>query len=538
MNTTRLWLLPLTLAVTWLGGAPAAPALAQDPTPTLRRYALIAASNDGGAGRARLRFADSDARAVAGVLTQLGGVQRDDLSLLPNATRSGLQAAFEQLRAKLALAREGQPRSELVVYYSGHSDEFGLLVGAERLTYDDLRAWIDATQADVRIAIFDSCASGAVIRRRGGVQRASFLSDLSVDARGYAFLTASSADEAAQESDRISAGFFTHYLVSGLRGAADRSGDHRVTLAEAYQFAYDETLHRTQTAPQAQHPAYDINLTGAGDLVLTDLRSTDASLVLADALAGRVYVRDGSGRLVVELDKRRSQTVRLGLSAGAYHVTVEDADRHLATKLELERGTSVVLNPEQFTPLRAQIVAARGPTPAAAPEADRPPPAAPATLLDRLPTFGAYAGLGFRYANLVREDGLLAGLEAALLLDHRLALGVAAYGWSAERANDRVTFGYAGVILRYHFLFDSPFSFSIAALGAAGGVQRRLEARTRSIDDGVFVFEPQLGGHLTVAPFLRLGVDFGYRVVAGVDAFEPSDLRGFLGGVHAQLGWF
>jgi len=45
----------------------------------------------------------------------------------------------------------------------------------------------------------------------------------------------------------------------GLRGAADASGDGRVTLGESYQFAFQETLAQTTTTQGgAQHPAYDI----------------------------------------------------------------------------------------------------------------------------------------------------------------------------------------------------------------------------------------------------------------------------------------
>ena len=66
------------------------------------------------------------------------------------------------------------------------------------------------------------------------------------EVRGHAYLTSSSADEAAQESDRIGGSFFTHFLVTGLRGAADADSDKRVTLDEAYRFAFDETLARTE----------------------------------------------------------------------------------------------------------------------------------------------------------------------------------------------------------------------------------------------------------------------------------------------------
>ena len=79
---------------------------------------------------------------------------------------------------------------------------------------------------------------------------------MSSDTRGYAFLTltSSSAEETAQESDRLKGSFFTHYLVSGMRGAADVSRDGKVTLNEAYQFAFHETLAQTvDTRSGAQH---------------------------------------------------------------------------------------------------------------------------------------------------------------------------------------------------------------------------------------------------------------------------------------------
>jgi|GEM_PF-6963258 len=46
------------------------------------------------------------------------------------------------------------------------------------------------------------------------------------------------------------------------------------------------------------------------------------------------------------------------------------------------------------------------------------------------------------------SDNLLAGIEAALLLDHRMAFGSAAYGWSAGRkdAVTSVTLGFLGGI--------------------------------------------------------------------------------------------
>ena len=126
-------------------------------------------------------------------------------------------------------------RVEFMFYYSGHSDEEGILLNGEHFLFSELRAAIDKIEADVSIVILDSCASGAFTRIKGGLKLPPFLIDDSSKMEGHAFLTSSSEDEAAQESDNIGASFFTYYLVSGLRGAADTSQDQQVTLNEVYQ---------------------------------------------------------------------------------------------------------------------------------------------------------------------------------------------------------------------------------------------------------------------------------------------------------------
>jgi hypothetical protein len=515
----------------------------------VRRFALIASSNDGGADRLRLRFADSDARTMAEVLRNLGGLRAEDMVLLNGATRASLQSSFEHVRAALAnTSREGL-RREIFIYYSGHSDDKGLLLGGERVPYDDLRRWLQSADADVSIAVLDSCASGALIRLRGGSRRPPFLSDLSVDARGHAFLTASSADEAAQESDRIGAAFFTHYLVSGLRGAADTNRDGRVTLNEAYQFAYSETLGRTeQTVAGAQHPAYDIQLAGTGDLVLTDVRATGASLVLAQDVQGRAFVRDATGRLLVEVRKEPAHPMELGLPPGEYHVALENEGRHFAAQTTVNNGAKTYLALPQFSVASPLLAEARGSAPSGSgrPEGRSFLDTAIGsdTLIGRTRQLGGYAGLGLRYAELGGTDGFLATLEAALLINRRFAIGLSAGGGfsaTVDAQRNRIAGGYAGIVARYHFQFDSPASFSLGAIAGAGGFELEEDIDDAIDDepsDAVFVFEPQLTGDLDVTRFMRVGVDFGYRLVAGADAIDPSDLRGLTGGFHAQLGWF
>ncbi|HEY5451753.1 MAG TPA: caspase family protein, partial [Polyangia bacterium] len=302
------------LLVVGAGVAAAAPAPAAGPAPTvrLRRFVLLAGVDDGGPTRTKLRYAASDARAMGRVLQTLGGVAPEDIVFVSTANRAAFEAAFADVEQRLRAGATPGVRRELLVYYSGHSDEDGLLVGRDRIGYDDLRARVQRAPADLRVVILDSCASGAFTRRKGGVKRAPFLLDASSDMRGHAFLTSSAADERAQESDRISASYFTYYLVSGLRGAADVNQDKRVTLQEAYQFASQETLARTERSQAGpQHANYDFDLAGTGDLVVTDVRGTQSGLVLTPELGGRITVREASGALVAELRKPPGNTIEL-----------------------------------------------------------------------------------------------------------------------------------------------------------------------------------------------------------------------------------
>jgi hypothetical protein len=297
-------------------------------------------------------------------------------------TRAAALAGFDRVGALLRQAETPGVRRELLVYYSGHSDEEGLLLGADRVSYDELRARIKAAPADLRVAILDSCASGAFTRKKGGVRRPPFLVDASADMRGHAFLTSSAANEVAQESDRIAASFFTHYLVSGLRGAADVNQDHRVTLQEAYQFASAETLARTErTRGGPQHAAYEFDLSGTGDMVVTDVRTTQASLVLASDVAGRVTVREagGGGLLVAELRKTAGSTIELGVEAGSYVVAMDAGGGTVFEAMAtLASGERADLSKLSFHPGKpVEVAVARGDEGAAPAESVTETPAPP-----------------------------------------------------------------------------------------------------------------------------------------------------------------
>jgi hypothetical protein len=344
----------LLLVVGLLAAAPAASAAGG-----VRRYALVVGANLG-FERAPLRYAFTDADRFAAVMRELGGVAEGDLLLLRQPGARELERGLEALRAKAAAAAE-QRRSEVFFYYSGHADENGLLLGKERFGYQTLRERLETVRSDVRIAVLDACASGAITRMKGGERKKAFLEDAASSTRGHAFLTSSSADESAQESERIKGSFFTHYLISGLRGAADMSGEGTVTLSEAYQFAFQETLGRTvQTRGGPQHPTYDIELAGTGDVVITDLRQTSAALALDEDVDGRCFVFDAEQRLVVELRKPSGRRVELGLAPGPYEIRCQDDKGARVTRCRLDEGGQVALRARDFQPGKLDPTLQRG----------------------------------------------------------------------------------------------------------------------------------------------------------------------------------
>jgi hypothetical protein len=331
------------------------------PTEPLRRFALVIGSNSGAGEREQLRYAGHDASSVADVLQQLGGVNKPDLALLSEPDRKTLDAAFDAISQRVRDERKPGQRVELVVYYSGHADETGLLIGGGRYDYTKLRERIRAVPADVRIAIVDSCASGSFTRMKGGTKTAPFLRDSSNQVEGFAFLSSSSADEDAQESDKIGASFFTYFFVAALRGAADRNHDGKVTLTEAYQFAYEMTLGRTQsTLHGPQHPGFDMHLSGTGDVVITDLRTTESSLALTGSLHGHVVIVDSNGRVVVELSKQSGEALVLALPRDTYAVHVTNRSGELVANVELDHDGRTELQSDAFHHASPEETIARG----------------------------------------------------------------------------------------------------------------------------------------------------------------------------------
>ncbi len=324
-----------------------------------RRYALLVDANLGDAGEVPLRYADDDAARLGQVLLAQGDVAPTDLVRLSQPDANELRAALGRLVERVA--REREDRTLIFVYYSGHADASDLHLGGTRLPLTELRTLVHAIPADARVLVLDACRAGELTRARGATPAAPFqiVAEDELTTEGIAIVTSAAAGEDAQESDRLQGGVFTHHFVAALRGAADTSGDLRVSLTEAYRYTYGRTVATTSGAPALQHPSFSLDLTGRADLVLTRLDEPGRAGRLTLPEPGEYLIFDGRG-LTLVLEASLPQGGTLTLPPGRYLVRRRTPSRIYEAEITLDAADALRLEAEALAAVPVGQATRRG----------------------------------------------------------------------------------------------------------------------------------------------------------------------------------
>lgn len=322
------------------------------------RFAVVAGNNVGLASAEPLRYAERDAERMARLLEEIGGVREDRLTLLAGAGPDDLRRALDDVAAR---ARAAAGDTVLVFYYSGHADSGWLRMGGRGISVTELRKRLELMPTKVRVAIIDACQSGEITRSKGGKVVSPFMEERPVDVEGLVILTSASAAEPAQESDVLRSSFFSHHLMSGLRGPADTSRDGTISTVEAYQYAYRFTVLETEsTSGGAQHPTFLYALEGQGEVALTAVRQGRARVELSPGLAGTVmFVGDG-GAIEAEVVKRRGEQITVALAPGEYRVRWRDERRLWSASVRLADEEVRVLDGTSFSEIPIAEAARKG----------------------------------------------------------------------------------------------------------------------------------------------------------------------------------
>jgi Caspase domain len=332
--------------------------------PASEGYAIVVGSNPGGPGQSALRYAEDDARRVADLLLELGNYRADRIVRLLRPTPEQLLAAIDRVQARVALLAQSGKQSRFFFYYSGHARADALNLGSQELLLSKLRERLIKLPATLSIVVLDACQSGAFSRVKGAGPATdfSFNSVERLNTAGIAVIASSSAEELSQESEFLRSGFFTHHWLVGLRGAADRDADGRVSLFEGYQYAYNHTLSTTaETKVGEQHATLETNFKGKDDVPLTHPAAATARLRLPAALSSRVLVqRFPSLSVVAELDKIAGEPVLLAVPAGAYTATLRHAASASRCSLTLRDGAETLLQQERCVSVPFETTDSKG----------------------------------------------------------------------------------------------------------------------------------------------------------------------------------
>jgi hypothetical protein len=189
-------------------------------------------------------------------------------------TRANVEAELTKL------CQVAQPDDLLLLFFACHGRRVGerpllllhdtrlLTLARTGLALDEIETHI-CNVARCRVMLLDACNAG------GDGQRAlpdtEFIRHVYEQARGFALIAASTAQQQAHEQPGLGHGVFTHFVLEGLGGAADRNGKRFVTVNDLSVHVLDALRRWSMTAGGAlQEPTARTET--VGDIILADHR--------------------------------------------------------------------------------------------------------------------------------------------------------------------------------------------------------------------------------------------------------------------------
>ena len=158
---------------------------------------------------------------------------------------------LEQLHQVCSQATEGDV---LVFFFSGHGGKGGLCAYDTRneqtmVTYAEVQQVVKTCRANNKQLYIDACYAGG-LRAPGRSGEASAEASFT-DTQGVMLFLSSRTGETSQENPWASNGFFTQYLLRGMKGAADTDANRIVTAKELFTYVSTNVAERTKGR---QHP--------------------------------------------------------------------------------------------------------------------------------------------------------------------------------------------------------------------------------------------------------------------------------------------
>ena len=187
---------------------------------------------------------------------------------------------------------------------------------------------------------------------------------------------------------------------------------------------------------------------------------------------------------------------------------------------------------------------------------------------------GGYGSFSIGYSNIDSKDALQLGGRVAWIANHRIALGLAGFGFvnsiqknynaDYDPSNYFIAGGYGGIFVEPIIMPNSPVHVSFPILFGAGGASA-VEAdnwdnssynnhNTQYYDSDAFlVFEPGIDIEFNIVKFFRIAINTSYRFTNGINlrykyldnnyaeqeiVINKNALDSFTFNVGFKFGWF
>ena len=189
-----------------------------------------------------LKYTDDDAYQIYAFLkSPEGGALPDErISLLIDeaATRERILNEMDKTFSK------ADENDVIMLYYSGHGLPGSFLPidfdGYNNLLqHQEIKQILDRSEAKHKIVFADACHSGSLLALKSpfnATRMESFFEGFEKTTGGTALFTSSKSEEISLETSGLRQGIYSHFLIRGLRGEADRNSDKLVTISELFSY--------------------------------------------------------------------------------------------------------------------------------------------------------------------------------------------------------------------------------------------------------------------------------------------------------------
>ncbi len=214
------------------------------PTNEGTTYAVIVGVADYKYGRLNqgdLQYSSKDAFQIYTLLTETGKTQisKDNIVLLLDdyATKQNILFVAGRLFAK------AKANDRIIFYFSGHGLPNYLMpfdatsLSESYISFEELKGTFRTSKATSKFCIIDACHANSV---KGASSKMPTLKNnrLSNEPFQIAVMVSAQAFQSSFEVGQLKQGVFTHFLLKGLKGAADKNKDSILNIGELHKYVY------------------------------------------------------------------------------------------------------------------------------------------------------------------------------------------------------------------------------------------------------------------------------------------------------------